>query len=134
MKKILFCLAMVAAALPVSQVFASNVDFSVGVNIGSRPHLPVVVAPAPVVHAPRVVVHPAPAYRVPCAPRVVTHRHPVERVHYYRPHHRPAHYWGDRHYRHPHQWREADRRGNDYWGRDGRGERHQQVRYEGHRR
>jgi hypothetical protein len=66
MKKILFCLA-VAAALPVPHAFASPVDFSLGINIGSRPQ-PVVVAPAPpppVYHERHVVVDEPPLFIEP---------------------------------------------------------------------
>ena len=43
MKRILCCLAL-AAALPVPHAFASNVDFNIGINVGTRP---TVVAPVP---------------------------------------------------------------------------------------
>lgn len=48
MKRILYCLAFVAA-LPVSHAFASNVDFNIGINVGSRPTavVPVPVPPPP---------------------------------------------------------------------------------------
>jgi hypothetical protein len=66
MKKILFCLA-IAAVLPVPHAFASPLDFSLGINIGSRPR-PVVVAPAtapPVYHEPRAVINEPPLFIEP---------------------------------------------------------------------
>lgn len=45
MKRTLFCLALIAA-LPLPNAFASNVDFNVGINIGTRP--PAVAVPVPV--------------------------------------------------------------------------------------
>ncbi|MRR08042.1 MAG: hypothetical protein EG828_14160 [Deltaproteobacteria bacterium] len=58
MKRILFCLALVAV-LPLPNAFASNVDFSLGINIGNRP----AVVPLP----PTPVYEPAPVYQEPPA-------------------------------------------------------------------
>ncbi|MDD2321490.1 MAG: hypothetical protein PHO83_15705 [Geobacteraceae bacterium] len=56
MKRILFCLALVAV-LPLPNAFASNVDFNIGINIGNRP--PAVPLPPPPVY------QPAPVYQEP---------------------------------------------------------------------
>lgn len=58
MKRILFSLALVAS-LPATQALASNVDFNVGINIGTRPP---VVAPAVPVPVPVPVPAPPPVY------------------------------------------------------------------------
>lgn len=59
MKRILFCLAL-AASLPVPHAFASNVDFNVGINVGTRPPAVVAVPPPVIVQAP-----PQPVYVEP---------------------------------------------------------------------
>jgi hypothetical protein len=53
MKKILWCLAL-AAALPVPHAFASNVDFNIGINVGTRPTAVVAVPPPPVYQEPPI--------------------------------------------------------------------------------
>lgn len=47
MKRTLFCLALIAA-LPLPNAFASNVDFNVGINIGTQPPAVAVPVPMPV--------------------------------------------------------------------------------------
>jgi hypothetical protein len=65
MKRILFCLAL-AAALPVPHALASNVDFNIGINVGSRPAAVVPVPPPPpVYHAPPVVIEEPPLFIEP---------------------------------------------------------------------
>jgi len=69
MKRILFCLAL-AASLPVSHAFASNVDFNIGINVGTRPPavVPVPVPsppPPPAVYAPPVVIEEPPLFIEP---------------------------------------------------------------------
>lgn len=53
MKRILFCLAL-AAILPVPHAFASNVDFNLGINVGTRPTAVVPVPPPPAYYEPPV--------------------------------------------------------------------------------
>lgn len=64
MKKILCCLAF-AATLPVPQTFASNVDFNIGINVGTRPQVVVPVPPPPVYHEPPVVYEEPPLFIEP---------------------------------------------------------------------
>jgi len=67
MKRILFCLALVAS-LPASHAFASNVDFNIGINIGNRPPavVPVPVPPPPpVAYAPPIVIEEPPLFIEP---------------------------------------------------------------------
>ncbi|MRR55602.1 MAG: hypothetical protein EG822_14030 [Deltaproteobacteria bacterium] len=66
MKKILCCLALVAA-LPGPLAFASNVDFNIGINVGTRPAaiVPVPVPPPPVYHEPVVVYEEPPLFIEP---------------------------------------------------------------------
>jgi len=66
MKKILCCLAL-AATLPVPLAFASNVDFNIGINVGTRPAavVPVPVPPPPVYHEPAVVYEEPPLFIEP---------------------------------------------------------------------
>ena len=64
MKKILFCLAL-AAALPVSHAFASNVDFNIGINVGTRPPVVVPAPPPPVYQQTPVAYDEAPLFIEP---------------------------------------------------------------------
>jgi len=64
MKKILCCLA-IAATLPVPHAFASNVDFNIGINVGTRPTAVVPVPPPPVYHEPAVVYEEPPLFIEP---------------------------------------------------------------------
>ena len=64
MKRILFCLAL-AAVLPVPHAFASNVDFNLGINVGTRPTAVVPVPPPPVYHEPPVVYEEPPLFIEP---------------------------------------------------------------------
>lgn len=68
MKKLLCCLAL-AATLPVPHAFASNVDFNLGINVGTRPAavvpVPVPVPPPPVYHEPAVVYEEPPLFIEP---------------------------------------------------------------------
>jgi hypothetical protein len=66
MKRILFCLAL-AAALPAHHAFASNVDFNIGINLGTRPTVvvPVPPPPPPVYHEPAVVYEEPPLFIQP---------------------------------------------------------------------
>jgi hypothetical protein len=62
MKRMLFCLALVAV-LPLPNAFASNVDFSLGINIGNRPA--VIPLPPTPVYQPAPVYQPVPVYESP---------------------------------------------------------------------
>lgn len=65
MKRILFCLAL-AAALTAPRAFASNVDFNIGINVGTRPPAVVPVAPPPpVYYEPPVVIEEPPLFIEP---------------------------------------------------------------------
>lgn len=64
MKKVLSCLAL-AIALPGPFAYASNVDFSVGINIGNQPRVAAPVVVAPPVYAPPVVIEEPPEFIAP---------------------------------------------------------------------
>jgi hypothetical protein len=65
MKRILFCLAL-AAALTAPRAFASNVDFNIGINVGTRPPAVVPVAPPPsLYYEPPVVIEEPPLFIEP---------------------------------------------------------------------
>ncbi|MRR07256.1 MAG: hypothetical protein EG828_09995 [Deltaproteobacteria bacterium] len=64
MKRILCCLAL-AAVLPVTPAFASNVDFNIGINVGTRPTVVAPVPPPPVYHEPAVVYQEPPLFIEP---------------------------------------------------------------------
>lgn len=65
MKRILLCLAL-AAVLPVPHSFASNVDFSFGINVGTRPPAVVPVSPPPpAYYEPPVVIEEPPLFIEP---------------------------------------------------------------------
>lgn len=68
MKKVLFCLA-ISSVLGCPFVYASNVDFSVGINIGNQPQVavpvPVAPLPPPVYVAPPVVIEEPPEFIAP---------------------------------------------------------------------
>jgi hypothetical protein len=64
MKKILFSLALVAT-LPVSHAFASNVDFNIGINVGTRPTAVIPAPPPPVYQEPVIVYDEPPLFIEP---------------------------------------------------------------------
>lgn len=63
MKKAMFCLAL-TATLSAPFAYASNVDFSVGINIGNQPRV-AVPAPPPPVYTPPVVIEEPPEFIEP---------------------------------------------------------------------
>jgi hypothetical protein len=66
MRKALVCLTLFAATIPATHAAAGNVDFSLGINIGSRPHVAVPILPAPpVYHAPPITFAEPPLFIAP---------------------------------------------------------------------
>ncbi len=66
MKKVLFCLVLVAAASASLPSYASDVGFSLGINVGNRPNVVVPAPPPPApVYEPPVVIDDPPEFISP---------------------------------------------------------------------